>query len=226
MATTKRPTPNSSSSKMFPIIISVVVIVMVAIVVLSVTSNKKEVASQSKIEYSDTVNVSAASVKGKIGESKLAPYDSSTSDTEVGKIVPQISAQDFTGKVQTVVPGTRPYVLAFVAHWCPHCRKEVPKLVKMKKDGQLPSDVEFIAIATGTSESKPNYPPSTWLLDEEWPWKKLVDDRSGTIASNFGLDGYPYLVFVKADGTISQRMSGEQEDSVYISAAEAISEKK
>lgn len=222
--TVKRKSQNGS--KTFPIIISVIVVAMIAIVVFSVTSSKEEVKAQSKIEYSDAPAVSAVSINGKLGESKLPAYDSSTQDPAVGKIVPKIVAQDFSGKSVTLEPGKKPYVIAVVAHWCPHCQKEVPAIVKLHNDGLLPSDVDFVAIASGTTDQKPNYPPSKWLFNQNWPWQKLADDKNGTIASSLGLDGYPYLIFVNADGTVSSRTSGEREDAFIIASAKAISQKK
>lgn len=222
--TVKRKSP--SGSKTFPIIISVVVVAMIAVVVFSVSSSKEEVKSQSKIEYATAPAVSAVSIDGKLGESKLPPYSQGGTDAAVGMIVPQIVTQDFSAKTVTIKPGEKPYVLVFVAHWCPHCQVEVPSLVKLHSDGSLPDDVEFIAVATGTSDQKPNYPPSKWLFNQKWPWQKVADDESGSIATAFGLDGYPFLVFVNADGTVASRTSGEQEDAVFVAGAKAISKEK
>lgn len=216
-----------SQSKTFPIVISVIVLVMIGVVVFTVTSNKKDVKAQSKVEYSDAPIVSAVSVNGKLGESSLPSSDAKAADgtdAAIGLIVPQITAQQFTGVDTTVTPGKKPYVLAFVAHWCPHCQKEVPAIVKLNDNGELPKDVEFVAVATATTDTKPNYPPSKWLLTEDWPWRKIADDNKSTIASKFGLTGYPYLIFINADGTVSARLSGEQDDSTYIATANKIAQ--
>mgnify|MGYP000855268849 CR=1 FL=1 len=224
--TTKRNAPGGS--KVFPIAITIAVLAMIGVLVITITSSKEEVKAQSKIEYSEAPSVSAISIDGKLGESKLPAFDSAASeDPAVGKIVPEIRAQDFSAKDVTLTPGKKPYVLAVLAHWCPHCRVEVPAIVKLHDEGALPDDVDFIAIASGTSDQKPNYPPSKWLLSEDWPWQKVADDQNGTIAQALGLTGYPYLIFVNADGTVSSRMSGEQSDpNIYVTKAEAISELK
>lgn len=225
MATTqKRKSPGSS--KTFPIVVTVVVLAMVAVIVLTITSNKEANKSNSKIEVSPSATVSASTVNGVEGETQLPAFTDAATDQAQGLIVPSFTTRDFADKTVTIAPEGKPYVLAFLAHWCPNCQKEVPKIVSLYENGDLPADVEFIAVATGTTDTKPNYPPSQWLLEEEWPWKQVADDQGGTIASAFGLPGYPYLVFVKADGTVSSRLSGLQpDDSLIVNAANAISEK-
>ncbi|NCZ56650.1 MAG: hypothetical protein EBY86_08450 [Acidimicrobiia bacterium] len=56
-------------------------------------------------------------------------------------------------------PGT-PMLLVFLAHWCPHCQAEVPVLVKWNQSMLVPDNLDVIAVATGTDETAPNYPPS------------------------------------------------------------------
>jgi thiol-disulfide isomerase/thioredoxin len=210
---------------MFIVIVGIVVVVMVGIVVATVLSGKKSSNIQSKIETSDSISVRAASVNGKVGESSLPaiPDDGSTDPAE-GKIVPQITAQDFGGKKVTITPGTKPYVIIFVAHWCPHCQREVPKLVSMETDGSLPSNVEYVAIATSTDKAKGNYPPSKWLKSEGWPWRALADDVNNDAAQAMGVTGFPTAIYVNADGTIYKRTSGEVDESTITSYANAISD--
>jgi thiol-disulfide isomerase/thioredoxin len=64
-------------------------------------------------------------------------------------------------------------VVVFVAHWCPHCQAEVPRIVALAKAGKV--SVPIVGVATGTDASAPNYPPSAWLQREGWPYPVLVD---------------------------------------------------
>jgi hypothetical protein len=64
-------------------------------------------------------------------------------------------------------------------------------------------------VATGTNADAPNYPPSKWLEDEDWPITTLVDDADSTTGAAFGLSSYPYFVAIGADGTVVARASGE-----------------
>jgi thiol-disulfide isomerase/thioredoxin len=98
-------------------------------------------------------------------------------------------------------------MVVFVAHWCPHCQAEVPRIVALAKAGKVP--VPIVGVATGTDPSAPNYPPSAWLQREGWPYPVLVDTKTATAARAYGLPGYPFLVFVDAQGRVVRRLSGE-----------------
>lgn len=221
----KSKSSGQTDSKVFAISISIVALLMVAVVVFTVMGNKKPEGKKGKIEVSPTVSAIASTVDGKTGPEKIAPMPESGQDSEIGAIVPTIEAQNFDGQDVKIAPG-KPYVLAFVAHWCPHCQKEVPLIVGLHKDNKLPKDVEFYAVATSTDETRTNFPPSKWLTSEEWPWKTVADDQKSTLLDAFGGTGFPYLVYVNADGTISARTSGEQDEATVIGDAKAISKTK
>jgi cytochrome c biogenesis protein CcmG/thiol:disulfide interchange protein DsbE len=99
-------------------------------------------------------------------------------------------------------------VVMFVAHWCPHCQKEVP-LITAHLGGKLPGDVDLFAVSTGVDQTAPNYPPGAWLRKENWPVPTLVDDAQGSAAKAYGLSGFPYFVVVDASGKVVDRASGE-----------------
>jgi len=100
-------------------------------------------------------------------------------------------------------------VLEFGTDWCPHCQAEVPRIVALAKAGKVA--VPIVGVATGTDPSAPNYPPSAWLQREGWPYPVLVDTKTETAARAYGLPGYPFLVFVDAQGQVVGRLSGEVE---------------
>ncbi|MBP9115101.1 MAG: TlpA family protein disulfide reductase [Acidimicrobiia bacterium] len=216
--------PNQQKSKVFPIAISLVIIAMIAVVSITVISNKKPVGKSGKIEVSSTVSIVASTVNSKTGPDKLEPVPKEGSaDTEIGKIVPTITAKDFQDKDVTIAPGKKPYVLAFVAHWCIHCQREIPLFVRLNNENKIPKNIEVYAIATGTDTTRDNFPPSKWLSREEWPWTKVADDQAGTLVATMGSPGFPYVVYVNADGTIQARTSGEQTEETIITNAQAIS---
>jgi thiol-disulfide isomerase/thioredoxin len=122
---------------------------------------------------------------------------------------PTISSVDFAGQPVEVGGATgSPYALVFLAHWCPHCQAEVPRMVSLAQNGQI-EGVDVTAIATGTSSENPNYPPSEWLAREDWPFGVMVDDSRFRLAAAYGLTGYPFMVFVDANGEVVGRVSGE-----------------
>lgn len=130
-----------------------------------------------------------------------------TNDPAVGKTAPTLTGVTFHRSPVTIGNTGQAHVVIFVAHWCPHCQAEVPRIVSLAKAGQVP--VPIVTVATGTDSSAPNYPPSAWLAREGWPYPVLVDSKTETAATAYGLPGYPFLVFVNAQGQVVGRLSGE-----------------
>lgn len=131
-------------------------------------------------------------------------------DAAIGMTAPVLEGFGFLGNEVNTSPGT-PMLLVFLAHWCPHCQAEVPVLVKWSQSGLVPENLDVIAIATGTDQSAPNFPPSNWLASEKWPelWPVLVDSQDQTAGNAFGLAGYPFMTLVGSDGKVLWRNSGE-----------------
>ena len=129
-------------------------------------------------------------------------------DDAVGGPAPEATGEDFDGDAVTV-GGEAAQVIAFVAHWCPHCQAEVPRIVEWIADGELPEDVPIRLVATGTDERQPNYPPSAWLEEEGWEGPVLVDSAESLVGEAFGVSAYPFFVAVDADGEVVARTSGE-----------------
>jgi cytochrome c biogenesis protein CcmG, thiol:disulfide interchange protein DsbE len=151
-----------------------------------------------QVEIASTVAVSGTPLPG---------LTDSTNDPAVGKTAPTLTGVTFNGSPVTIGSTGRAHVVVMVAHWCPHCQAEVPRIVALFKAGQIP--VPVVSVATGTDPSRPNYPPSAWLAREGWPYPVLVDTKAETAASSYGLPGYPFLVFVDAHGKVVGRLSGE-----------------
>jgi thiol-disulfide isomerase/thioredoxin len=109
----------------------------------------------------------------------------------------------------SIAPGGDAKVLLFVAHWCPHCQREVPRIQAYLDENPLPEGVELITVSTGVRPDGDNYPPSEWLAREGWQAPVLVDDDQGTVAATYGLSAFPYFVAVDSDGKVVARASGE-----------------
>jgi len=139
--------------------------------------------------------------------SPLTSFGAGT-DTSVGQPIPTVQGASFDDTPVTIGSG-RPTIIAFVAHWCPHCQREVPLLAGHLASRPLPAGVDLITVATGTTPDRPNYPPSEWLAREDWPGPVLADSADGAVAEAFGLTGFPYFVAVDADGQVVARVSGE-----------------
>ena len=137
----------------------------------------------------------------------LPPAAEGGSDPAVGRTAPVVEGASFDGRPVRIGGGGRPGMVFFVAHWCPHCQREVP-LLAPELDRITPPGVEVVTVATGTRQGSPNYPPSKWLADERWPTPVLADDGKGTAAQAYGLTGFPYFVLLDGDGKVVARGSG------------------
>jgi thiol-disulfide isomerase/thioredoxin len=131
-------------------------------------------------------------------------------DPAIGQKAPTLNGFSFDGSPVSLQPGGSPMLVLFVAHWCPHCQREVPLIVKYLADGKLPAGMKVMAVATGTSSDAPNYPPSAWLQKVGFTPPVLADSKDQLAAAAYGLPGYPYFVVLKADGTVAYRGSGEK----------------
>jgi thiol-disulfide isomerase/thioredoxin len=144
----------------------------------------------------------------------LAPYpqQANAPDPGLGQLAPTLVGQSFDGSAVTIGgPAQHPTLVAFVAHWCPHCNVEVPRLVQWINAGGPPKDLRIVAVSTGVDKSAPNYPPSSWLAKLKWPEPVMADSADNRAAQAYGLAFYPYLVVLGPDGKVLGRTTGELE---------------
>jgi cytochrome c biogenesis protein CcmG/thiol:disulfide interchange protein DsbE len=141
----------------------------------------------------------------------LDPLGSTGADLSVGANAPEVTGSGFDGTPISVTPGDgTPYMLVFLAHWCPHCNAEVPRLVEWNASGMVPDGLRVIGISTAVAADRPNYPPSKWIVEKEWPFEVMADSTEMDAAGAYGVDGFPFFVVVGADGQVKVRASGEQ----------------
>jgi cytochrome c biogenesis protein CcmG, thiol:disulfide interchange protein DsbE len=138
----------------------------------------------------------------------LPDFESTEDDPAIGQDVPLIEGTAPDGSPVTIDGTGEPTVVAFLAHWCPHCQRELPLLVDLMDGGEL-DGVRMVAVLTGTSADRPNFPPVAWLEREGWTGDILLDDESSAAAQAAGLTSYPYLLFLDGDGKVVARTAGE-----------------
>ncbi|GIU96693.1 MAG: hypothetical protein KatS3mg013_0496 [Actinomycetota bacterium] len=131
------------------------------------------------------------------------------SDPAVGLPAPTLEGRDFEGRPVRIEDDGRPKAIIFLAHWCPHCQREVPLVQDWLDREGMPAGVDLYSVATAIDPAQPNYPPDEWLRREGWTPPVLVDDAKESAASAYGLTGFPFWVFVDADGNVTSRFAGE-----------------
>ena len=209
-ATSVRPTgarardrrrPQRQPSRALPLVLGAVAIVVAAAVALLLTQGGDTSARPSPATGS--AGASGATVTG----AALPVYQEAVQDPAVGQPIPEVSGTSFDGSPISIERDGTPKLLLFLAHWCPHCRDEVPKIQSWVDANGLPDGVDFVTVATSIDPNSPNYPPDAWLQGEGWTPPVIVDgdDR---IATAFGLSAFPYWVAVNGDGTVAQRWTG------------------
>ena len=142
----------------------------------------------------------------------LEPLGDEAIDPMVGQVAPTLNGATFDGSGVSVTPGDgQAYMVVFLAHWCPHCNREVPRLIEWQASGAVPSELQVVGVSTAVASDRPNYPPSQWTIDKGWTWPMMADSTSMEAAEAYGVSGYPFFVIVGADGEVKVRVSGEVE---------------
>jgi cytochrome c biogenesis protein CcmG, thiol:disulfide interchange protein DsbE len=192
------------------VIVAVGIAGVVALVVASILLTRK---SPDTVVSAEVVQETSQIV---ITGTPLVPHPDATNavDAAIGSQAPKVDGETFSGQTETIAPGSKPMVLAFVAHWCAHCQREVPKLANWARGGTR-NGVEIRAIATSTTAERPNYPPSAWLAKAEFDVPTLADDEPGTAANAYGLTSFPFFVAIDATGKVTARVSGELAESEF-----------
>lgn len=139
----------------------------------------------------------------------LAPIPDAGDDPAIGSVAPILIGLEPDGDQAEVGDAGGTTLIAFLAHWCPHCQAELPRLVELADEGAL-DGIDAVAVLTGSDPAAPNHPPVAWLEREGWAGRILLDDEEQTGALAYGLSSYPYLVLLDADGRIIARHAGEQ----------------
>jgi thiol-disulfide isomerase/thioredoxin len=199
-----------------PVLIgAVVVLVIVAIAAVALTG-KKNSASKAPVGVAQTRPVTTTG-------SPLPQFQSTANDAAVGKVAPTLTGSNFAGQPVTIGKDGHPKAVVFVAHWCPHCQAEVPRIADYLKSNGLPKNVELYFVPTNTNPNYPNYPPSSWLQrDGVGSVPTLVDSSNGDAYNAFGGTSFPYFVLLDKDNKVLARLAGEQPQGVYTRIFQAL----
>jgi thiol-disulfide isomerase/thioredoxin len=220
MANNSRTGKQSSRKKLSTSNIVVVVVSAVAVLaVISIISSQKSSNNSSDTSVTPTLptfphgQLPAAESQpvGVQGEA-LPELPDSGQDPAIGMKAPLLSGFNFDGSPVSLTPGAdgNATMVVFLAHWCPHCNREVPVLIDWKELGLVPNTLTVIGITTGTRSDYPNYPPSQWITAIKWPWASFPDSANADAALAYGVAGYPTFVVIDKNGYVRYRGSGEK----------------
>ena len=141
------------------------------------------------------------------GES-LPQYAGENDDNiALGLSAPTFSAPDQNSEIFILEKDGNSKALLFLAHWCPHCQREVPVVQSFIDSNGVPPGIDVIAVATSIDRGRDNYPPQEWLEREGWSETQIYDlDRE--IGEAYGLNAFPYWVFLDKDLNVIARRTG------------------
>lgn len=193
-------TANASVPRwLLPVLLLGAAVVVLVVVLVTQQSSSDNSNPTSRVEVADVVQVTGTSL----------PDDRDAKpDPAIGMAAPQLRGVDFEGST-VVAPPTGPNVMVFLAHWCPHCQREVPVISKLRQSGAWPKSVGLTAVSTSVARERGNYPPSAWLQSAGWDAPVLVDTATRTAADAYGQVSFPYMVWIDATGKVVLRTSGE-----------------
>ncbi|MDH3605895.1 MAG: TlpA family protein disulfide reductase [Acidimicrobiia bacterium] len=138
----------------------------------------------------------------------LQQFPSTGVENSAGSPVPEVSGVDFDGNPVSIVKNGKPKMLLFLAHWCPHCRDEVPEVQAYLETNTIPDEVDFISVATSIDRGRVNFPPSSWLEGENWSVPVILDSAGSEAYVAYGAGAFPFWAMVDADGNLITRVSG------------------
>ncbi|MGH9138891.1 MAG: TlpA family protein disulfide reductase [Acidimicrobiales bacterium] len=205
-----RPAPPRPARRLPLVVIAVlgVIVVLAVVAVLATRGDGDDEAEQGDTGDRSTLSFAPVSIEG----TALPDLPDEGPDPAVGTPAPILhgTTPDSRGGIVGPDPGGRaPTLVAVVAHWCPHCNAEVPRLVDLFESGDLPAGTRFIALATDSRRDAPNFPPGPWLEELAWPGEVVLDDEERLGAHSLGTRSYPFLIVLDGSGRVVGRVAGE-----------------
>ena len=207
MAQTKTPkavNPDGGSNKMFTLAI-------IGILVLGLAGIAFVATSRDAVNF-DGEQTAPIEVDGNV----LLPMPGSgvsadpNTDAAIGQPLPSVVGTGFDDQEIVIEDDGRAKVIYFLAHWCPHCQAEVPRIVDLIDSGGQPEGLDIYGISTSVDASRGGaYPPAAWFDREGFDVPVLRDSPNSDAFQFFGGGGFPYAVYVDADNNIVARSSGE-----------------
>jgi thiol-disulfide isomerase/thioredoxin len=141
----------------------------------------------------------------------LPGFEQTSGDPAIGKALPELHGSNvLDGTPVDITNDGKPKLIFVVAHWCPHCQREVPLIQDWLSKNGTPAGVELYAVSTAVRQSAGNFPPARWLTNEHWIVPTIADSGDNTAANALGMTSIPYFVAVDGSGKVVQRATGEQ----------------
>jgi thiol-disulfide isomerase/thioredoxin len=203
--TVKRARGGRSHGRGFPVWALIIAAVVVAGVLAVVLTSQGDDGSGSASDETADVDISG---------DPLARFENQTEDPAIGETAPTLSGSNFAGEPVTLAADDgNAKAIFFVAHWCPHCQEEIPRLAGWLASNDAPEGLDIEIVSTAVDDRRPNFPPSSWLEREgvgDLP--TIADDADGGAHLAYGAGGFPFVVYLDAENRVVLRTEGEYPD--------------
>lgn len=181
----------------FPAVIAGVIVLGVIIILIAVVGKDSSPKSDVALGGGGAGDsASVASIEGTAAQGQPAPKLSGK-DMYSGR---EVSLQDMQGK---------PTLVAVWAHWCPHCQKEMPIIQQVSQEQAADFNFLTVTTAAGQQPAQAQYAtPATFMQTQGITIPTLRDDGTKAMQA-LGVQGFPTLLMVDADGKLVGKASGE-----------------
>jgi cytochrome c biogenesis protein CcmG/thiol:disulfide interchange protein DsbE len=207
---TAAKTPRNNTTLILGIVGGVVVLLLIAVFILNPSGGSQPIEDETGEVTLEGVSLPVMP--------QTAPQDS----TANGLTPPDVTGSNFAGDTVTITNDGRAKGIVFIAHWCPHCQEEVPRVQEWIDGGGNVEGVDLYSVSTSVRSTQANYPPSDWLESEAWSVPVIRDDSSGSVHIAYGGGGFPFWVFVNSDGTVALRTSGQLQIDQLVQILESL----
>ena len=144
-----------------------------------------------------------------------------TESLPVGSAVPDFAAPAlFGGRVSWSDYRGSAVVLVLWTPWCPDCRQQLPRVAQVVAGF---SGVRMVSIVTAAGEL-PGPTPEKFMQSHGLTFPVALDSTDERLGDAFGVQGYPTMYYVKADGTVAQVTVGATTEGAVRAAVRAIAE--
>jgi cytochrome c biogenesis protein CcmG/thiol:disulfide interchange protein DsbE len=189
--------------------IAAIVVIALGIAIWSTTGNDAKV-TEGSVATGNSVSTPAETQPVTMVGTALPVATASGPDTAIGLTAPTLHGFTFDGSPVDISPDDgRAKMVVFLAHWCPHCNREVPVILQWAADGGVPPNLDIIGVSTSANAQAANYPPSTWIVAKGWKWPVMADSSHNDAAAAYGVAGFPTFTIIGSDGKVKLRSSGE-----------------
>jgi thiol-disulfide isomerase/thioredoxin len=147
----------------------------------------------------------------------LPRFEQGQQDTALGMRLGVVEGPDaYSGDTVSIDPadGTKRVWMVW-AHWCPYCQQELPSLSALYPGFREAYPGVEIATVTSSIDPTRGNPLDEYLADQQFPFTVVVDEDL-RLASQLGVNAFPFWVVTDGDGTVLLRLTGYLEDQRLI----------